>query len=47
VDVTSGTVDVTYNKETDMWNFKVNGMLSNLVERSVAYYKVKADFSVK
>ena len=47
VDVTSGTVDVTYNKETDMWNFKINGMLSNLVERSVAYYKVKADFFVK
>jgi len=47
VNVTSGTVDVTYNKETHLWNLKVNGILSNLVERSVAYYKVKADFSVK
>jgi hypothetical protein len=47
VNVTSGTVDVTYNKEAHVWNLKVDGMLSNLVERSVAYYKVKADFSVK
>jgi hypothetical protein len=47
VNVTSGIVDVTYNKESHVWNLKVDGMLSNLVERSVAYYKVKADFSVK
>lgn len=47
VNVTSGTVDVTYNKDSHLWNLKVNGILSNLVERSIAYYKVKADFSIK
>jgi hypothetical protein len=47
VNATSGTVDIKFNKETDHWELKVNGMLSNLIERSVAYYKVKADFSIK
>lgn len=47
IDVTSGTVDVTYNKDSHLWNLKVDGMLSNLIEHSIAYYKVKADFSVK
>ena len=47
VNTTSGTVDVKFNKETQRWELKVNGMLSNLIERSVAYYKVKADFSIE
>jgi hypothetical protein len=47
VETTSGTMEVSYNKETKLWNLKVNGILSNLVERNVAFYKVKADFSIK
>lgn len=47
VEATSGTIEVSYNKETQYWNLKINGILSNLVERNVAYYKVKADFSIK
>lgn len=47
VNTTSGTVEIKFNKDTQLWDLKINGMLSNLVERSVAYYKVKADFSIK
>ena len=47
VEATSGTIEVTYNKETEHWNLKINGILSNLVERTIAYYKIKADFSIK
>jgi hypothetical protein len=47
VEATSGTIEVSFNNETELWNIKVNGILSNLVERNVAYYKVKADFSIK
>jgi len=47
VNTTSGTVDVKFNKQTQRWELRVNGMLSNLIERSVAYYKVKADFSIE
>jgi hypothetical protein len=47
INVNSGTVDVTYNEETKLWNLKINGVLKNLVERTIALYKVKADISIK
>ncbi|MBK7562082.1 MAG: hypothetical protein IPI68_11310 [Chitinophagaceae bacterium] len=47
VNVASGSVDVLYDKEKKLWRLKVNGMIANLVERSISYYKVRADFSIK
>jgi hypothetical protein len=47
VNTTSGIVEVMYDKEKLLWHLKVNALLSNLVDRSVAYYKVKADFYLK
>lgn len=47
VNVSSGTVEATYDKLAKLWRIKVNGLIANLVERSVTYYRVKADFSIK
>jgi hypothetical protein len=47
VDVSSGTIESVFDKEKDLWHIKLNGMLANLVERSVTYYKVRADFYIK
>jgi hypothetical protein len=47
VNVSNGTVDVSFDKEKKLWRLKVIGTIANLVERSVTYYKVKADFTVK
>lgn len=47
VNVSSGTVETSYDKEKKLWRVKVNGMIANLVERTVTYYKVKADFTIK
>jgi hypothetical protein len=47
ISLNSGTIDVTYDKTTKFWFLKVNGMIANLVERSVTYYKVKADLYIK
>lgn len=47
VDVSSGTVESIYDKEKSLWHLKVNGMIANLVERSVTYYKVRTDFYIK
>ena len=47
VTVTSGTVETSFNKETKLWNIKVNGILSNFVGTGVSYFKVKADFYIK
>lgn len=47
VNVSSGTIEVTYDKEKKLWKLKVNGMIANLVERTVSYYKVRADLALK
>ena len=47
VDVSSGLVETSFDKEKDLWHVKVNGLLKNLVERSITYYKVKADFYIR
>ena len=46
ISLSKGTVDVSYDKEKKIWLLKVNGMIANLVDRSVTYYKVKADLNV-
>jgi hypothetical protein len=47
VDVSSGNVETAWDKEKQLWRLKVNGMLTTLNDRSVTYYKVKADFFIK
>ncbi len=47
VNVANGTVQTTWDKEKKIWKVKVNGLIANLVERTVSYYKVKADFTIK
>ena len=47
VDVSSGTVETTFDKEKNLWHIKINGMLANMVERSVTYYRARADFYIK
>jgi hypothetical protein len=47
VDVSSGNVETIWDKEKQLWRLKVNGMLTTLNDRSVTYYKVKADFFIR
>ena len=47
VNVSNGTVQTTWDKEKKLWKVKVLGMIANLVERTVTYYRVKADFTIK
>jgi hypothetical protein len=47
VNVGSGSVHVLFDKEKDLWLVKVNGLIANRVERSISYYKVKADLYMK
>ncbi|MBS1920725.1 MAG: hypothetical protein JST17_10770 [Bacteroidetes bacterium] len=42
VTVTSGTVECSFNKESQLWNLKVVGVISNYVGRSISYFNVKA-----
>ena len=45
--LSKGTVDAQYDKEKKFWVLKVNGLIANMVERSVTYYKVKADLLIR
>lgn len=47
INVASGTVEVLFDKEKGQWGIKVNGLIANYAERSVSYYKVRANFTVK
>ena len=46
VDVANGTVETWFDKEKQLWQIKVNGLIANLVDRTVTYYRVKADFNI-
>ncbi|MCX6319932.1 MAG: hypothetical protein NTW29_21815 [Bacteroidetes bacterium] len=41
INVSSGKLEVSQDKETKLWHIKVFGMIANMVERSVTYYRVK------
>jgi len=47
VNVGSGSVDVVFDKETEYWMVKVNGLIANQVGRNISYYKVKANLPLK
>ena len=47
VDVGSGTVEVTYDKEKEFWKLRVNGLIANLVDRNITYYKVRSDLWIR
>ena len=44
--LSKGTVEVSFDKEKNFWILKVSGLIANMVERSVTYYRVKADLFV-
>lgn len=47
VNVSSGTIEVSFDEEKQHWRLKLNGMIANIVERSVSYYRTRADLYVK
>ena len=47
VNVSSGLIETSFDKEKNLWRLKINGMIANMVERSVTYYRVKAELYFK
>jgi len=47
INVANGKLDASYDKEKKLWTVKVNGMIANLVDRSVTYYRAKANLVLK
>jgi len=47
ISVSDGRLIVQFDKQKNLWHLKVTGVIKNMVERSVTYYKVKIDFYLK
>lgn len=47
VNVSSGTIDVSFDDAKGLWLLKVKGLIANLVGRSISYYSAKANLYFK
>jgi hypothetical protein len=45
--VSKGTVETVFDNDKNMWRIKVNGLIGNMIERTVTYYRVRVDFYIK
>ena len=46
IDVSSGKAEVTYDKATKLWHIKLTGLVANMGDTRVTYFKATADFYV-
>ena len=47
IDVSSGKAETTYDKATKLWRIKVTGLIANMGETRVTYFKAMADFYIR
>ena len=47
IDVSSGKVETSYDKVTKLWHIKLIGLIANMGETRVSYFKSKADFYIR
>jgi hypothetical protein len=47
IDVSSGKVETSYDKTIKLWHIKLTGLIANMGDTRVTYFKAKADFYVK
>jgi hypothetical protein len=45
--VSKGDIQCAFDKTKNMWRLKVNGLITNMSDYNVSYYKVRADLWVK
>ncbi len=47
IDVSSGKAETSYDKVTKLWHIKVTGLIANMGDTRVTYFKAMADFYVR
>lgn len=47
IDVSSGKVEIAYDKATKLWRIKVTGLIANMGDTRVTYFKATADFYIR
>jgi hypothetical protein len=46
IDVSSGMAETSYDKASKLWHIKLTGLIANLGETRVSYFKAKADLFI-
>jgi len=47
INLANGTIESSFDKTKDLWHLKISGMIANLVDRSVSYYRVRGELYLK
>ncbi len=47
IDVSSGKVETTYDKATKLWHIQLTGLIANMGDTRVTYFKATGDFYIR
>jgi hypothetical protein len=47
IDVSKGMIETLYDKATKLWHVKITGLIANMGDTRVSYFKAKADFFIR
>lgn len=47
INVSDGKIESVFDKEKKMWHVKVNGIISSMSDRTLSYYRARAEFWIK
>lgn len=47
ISLTDGKIESTFDKEKKMWRVKVNGIITNMSDRTLSYYRVRTELWLK
>ena len=47
IPISDGSVQSTFDKDKKVWNLKINGTITNMSDRTLSYYRVRAELVIK
>jgi hypothetical protein len=47
INLTAGKIQSVFDKEKKVWKLKITGTITNMTDRALTYYRVKADLVLK
>lgn len=47
ISLSDGKIDCSFDKDKKMWRLKVNGTITNMSDRTLSYYRVRAELWLK
>lgn len=47
INVSDGKIESSFDKDKKMWRVKVNGVITNMSDRTLSYYRARAEFWIK